>query len=136
MTEYSNRFDDATIRAHAFALWESRGRPSGSPEVDWFEAERLLAAEAHAAAERDQTVRIAAERAAEAAIERARAAARKEEPAPQLESGPPAERAPSSVPPRNALLHVVPKEPLSAPKVPAIAAPQQQPKAAGQKRKR
>jgi hypothetical protein len=26
----------------AHALWEARGRPSGSPETDWFEAERLL----------------------------------------------------------------------------------------------
>jgi len=27
----------------AYQLWESRGRPFGSPEVDWFSAERTLA---------------------------------------------------------------------------------------------
>lgn len=26
----------------AFRLWEERGRPFGSPEVDWFAAERAL----------------------------------------------------------------------------------------------
>ena len=26
----------------AYKLWEERGRPSGSPEVDWFAAERAL----------------------------------------------------------------------------------------------
>ena len=26
------------IRQKAYALWESRGRPMGSPDVDWFEA--------------------------------------------------------------------------------------------------
>jgi hypothetical protein len=28
----------------AYDLWERRGRPFGSPEVDWFEAERQLKA--------------------------------------------------------------------------------------------
>ena len=27
----------------AYQLWEQRGRPFGSPEVDWFEAEKALA---------------------------------------------------------------------------------------------
>ena len=27
----------------AYAFWERRGRPLGSPEVDWFAAERALA---------------------------------------------------------------------------------------------
>jgi hypothetical protein len=27
----------------AYQLWEPRGRPFGSPEVDWFSAERALA---------------------------------------------------------------------------------------------
>ena len=27
----------------AYANWERRGRPLGSPEVDWFAAERTLA---------------------------------------------------------------------------------------------
>jgi hypothetical protein len=26
----------------AYRLWESRGRPSGSPEVVWFQAEEVL----------------------------------------------------------------------------------------------
>jgi hypothetical protein len=26
----------------AYKLWEERGRPSGSPEVDWFAAEQAL----------------------------------------------------------------------------------------------
>jgi DUF2934 family protein len=26
----------------AYKLWEDRGRPSGSPEVDWFAAERAI----------------------------------------------------------------------------------------------
>jgi len=28
----------------AYALWESRGGAGGSPEEDWFQAERILAA--------------------------------------------------------------------------------------------
>jgi len=27
----------------AYEYWEHRGRPLGSPEIDWFAAERLLA---------------------------------------------------------------------------------------------
>jgi len=27
----------------AYFLWEKRGRPTGTPEEDWFEAERQLA---------------------------------------------------------------------------------------------
>ena len=27
----------------AYELWERRGRPVGSPDVDWFEAEKALA---------------------------------------------------------------------------------------------
>lgn len=26
----------------AYTLWEQRGRPDGSPEIDWQEAERLM----------------------------------------------------------------------------------------------
>jgi hypothetical protein len=26
----------------AYSLWEQRGRPFGSPEVDWFRAEKVL----------------------------------------------------------------------------------------------
>ena len=32
------------IELRAYHSWEARGRPFGSPEVDWFEAERELAA--------------------------------------------------------------------------------------------
>jgi hypothetical protein len=28
----------------AYKLWEQRGRPLGSPDVDWFEAERAVCA--------------------------------------------------------------------------------------------
>lgn len=28
----------------AYRLWEERGRPLGSPEVDWFDAKKRLAA--------------------------------------------------------------------------------------------
>ena len=34
--------DFTSISALAHKLWEERGRPEGSPEVDWFEAERQL----------------------------------------------------------------------------------------------
>jgi hypothetical protein len=27
----------------AYKYWERRGRPLGSPEIDWFQAERVLA---------------------------------------------------------------------------------------------
>jgi hypothetical protein len=30
------------IRRKAYELWERRGRPLGSPEVDWLQAVRLL----------------------------------------------------------------------------------------------
>ena len=26
----------------AYQLWESRGRPAGSPEIDWVQAEQIL----------------------------------------------------------------------------------------------
>lgn len=32
------------IERRAYDSWEARGRPFGSPEVDWFEAERELSA--------------------------------------------------------------------------------------------
>jgi hypothetical protein len=32
------------IELRAYHSWEARGRPFGSPEVDWFDAERELAA--------------------------------------------------------------------------------------------
>ncbi len=33
----------AKIAARAHELWELRGKPAGSPEVDWYQAERELA---------------------------------------------------------------------------------------------
>ncbi|HEY3739640.1 MAG TPA: DUF2934 domain-containing protein [Bryobacteraceae bacterium] len=32
----------AEIETRAYHLWEARGRPFGTPETDWFEAEREL----------------------------------------------------------------------------------------------
>jgi hypothetical protein len=34
--------DDEQIAALAKKLWEARGCPEGSPEVDWFTAEKLV----------------------------------------------------------------------------------------------
>jgi hypothetical protein len=33
-------FDEDAIRKIAYALWEGRGAPIGSPDADWTEAER------------------------------------------------------------------------------------------------
>jgi hypothetical protein len=35
-------FDEDAIRKIAYAVWERRGAPIGSPDVDWIEAERQL----------------------------------------------------------------------------------------------
>ena len=35
-------FDEDAIRNIAYALWERRGAPIGSPDVDWIEAEKQL----------------------------------------------------------------------------------------------
>jgi hypothetical protein len=40
--EARDDFDEDTIRKIAYALWESRGGPIGSPDEDWIEAERQL----------------------------------------------------------------------------------------------
>jgi len=32
----------------AYWLWEERGRPAGSSEVDWYQAERKLKSQRHA----------------------------------------------------------------------------------------
>jgi hypothetical protein len=37
-----DNFDGNAIREIAYALWERRGAPIGSPDVDWIEAERQL----------------------------------------------------------------------------------------------
>ncbi|MHB8524992.1 MAG: DUF2934 domain-containing protein [Candidatus Acidiferrales bacterium] len=36
---------EVRIRQRAYELWEQRGRPIGSPEVDWFRAENEIDAE-------------------------------------------------------------------------------------------
>jgi hypothetical protein len=33
---------DEQIALYAYHLWEERGRPLGTPETDWFRAEREL----------------------------------------------------------------------------------------------
>jgi hypothetical protein len=33
---------DIQIERLAYRLWQQRGRPIGSPEIDWFRAERLM----------------------------------------------------------------------------------------------
>jgi hypothetical protein len=40
--EAHDDFDEHAIRKTAYALWERRGAPIGSPDVDWIEAERQL----------------------------------------------------------------------------------------------
>jgi hypothetical protein len=34
--------DSETIAKLAYQLWSQRGKPEGSPEIDWFHAEHLL----------------------------------------------------------------------------------------------
>jgi hypothetical protein len=45
----SHQVDGDAIAKLAYELWVGRGRPIGSPEQDWYEAERILKAEADAA---------------------------------------------------------------------------------------
>jgi hypothetical protein len=33
------------VRQKAYSLWESRGRPYGSPEVDWYRAKEQMSPE-------------------------------------------------------------------------------------------
>jgi hypothetical protein len=40
--EAQDDFDEDTIRKIAHDLWERRGAPIGSPDLDWIEAERQL----------------------------------------------------------------------------------------------
>lgn len=41
--------EQPSIRDLAYQLWEARGRPNGSAERDWIDAERQLSPEARAA---------------------------------------------------------------------------------------
>jgi hypothetical protein len=54
----------ARIAARAHVLWELRGRPEGSPEIDWYEAEKQLQGDANAAGPK-ATVDPLAQRAAD-----------------------------------------------------------------------
>lgn len=54
----------ARIAARAHDLWELRGRPEGSPEIDWYEAEKELRGDANAP-EPKATVDPLAQRAAD-----------------------------------------------------------------------
>jgi hypothetical protein len=38
--------DHGTIATLAYELWQQRGCPTGSAELDWFQAERVLAEQA------------------------------------------------------------------------------------------
>jgi hypothetical protein len=42
MTSCASDFFRAQVEKLAYQLWEERGRPSGSPEEDWFRAEAEL----------------------------------------------------------------------------------------------
>jgi len=41
-TEYRNGIDSTEIAALAYQLWQARGCPQGSPEVDWLDAEKQI----------------------------------------------------------------------------------------------
>ena len=42
------------IAALAFSLWEARGCPEGSPEVDWFQAEQQLTTAANGNSQKEK----------------------------------------------------------------------------------
>jgi Protein of unknown function (DUF2934) len=42
MLPADNEMRHAEIAARAYELWQARGRPQGSPEIDWFRAEHEL----------------------------------------------------------------------------------------------
>jgi hypothetical protein len=44
MMERFPYLDESAVKLRAFELWQSRGCPLGSPEVDWYEAKQSLAA--------------------------------------------------------------------------------------------
>ena len=41
-SELQNPVNSREIASLAYRLWEARGCPEGTPEVDWFHAEQLL----------------------------------------------------------------------------------------------
>ena len=38
----SKVLSESELQQKAYSLWESRGRPHGSPEVDWYDAKEQL----------------------------------------------------------------------------------------------
>ena len=40
-----NRRDPLQVELRAYQIWQERGRPLGTPEADWFQAEQELIAE-------------------------------------------------------------------------------------------
>jgi hypothetical protein len=43
-SEITDSLDHATIASRAYELWEARGCPIGSPELDWLQAEEQVRA--------------------------------------------------------------------------------------------
>lgn len=43
--------EPAAVAALAYELWQGRGCPTGSPEIDWFQAEELLSRQSAGPAE-------------------------------------------------------------------------------------
>ena len=48
MERHADYTDENTVRVKAYELWLQRGCPQGSPEDDWYQAERLLHTEPRA----------------------------------------------------------------------------------------
>ena len=44
LSENENNIDSTAVAALAYQLWQARGCPQGSPEVDWLEAEQQIRA--------------------------------------------------------------------------------------------
>ena len=44
-------FSKEAIASLAYSLWEHRGKPEGTPEVDWLEAEQVLQSRENGAGE-------------------------------------------------------------------------------------
>lgn len=55
MTDFHSS-TSASLSALAYQIWEARGRPQGSAESDWLEAERQLAAAPRSARSEDAKI--------------------------------------------------------------------------------
>ena len=62
----------ARIAARAHDLWELRGRPDGSSEIDWYQAEKQLIGDANDPSEPKTTLDPLARQAADVLIDRRR----------------------------------------------------------------